>query len=260
MSMLSPPFGLITVFLFGLIIGSFLNVCIYRLPREESLVFPGSHCPACQAPIRPWENIPLLSFLLLRGRCRHCGSPISWRYPLVEGLTGLLFALTVREFGVTLLSLSLLLFLSGLVAVSFIDLDHQIIPNAITLPGIPLGLLLGVLTGEPPVLDRIIGALTGAGFLYLVLFYGGVFYGQDAMGEGDLNLIALIGAFLGWRAILVTILVACLSGSAVGLGLIALRRLGRREHMPFGPFLCLGAVVALLWGESLIAWYFGLVR
>jgi len=258
--MLSPPFGLITVFLFGLIIGSFLNVCIYRLPREESLVFPGSHCPVCQAPIRPWENIPLLSFLLLRGRCRHCGSPISWRYPLVEGLTGLLFALTVREFGVTLLSLSLLLFLSGLVVVSFTDLDHQIIPNAITLPGIPLGFLLGVLTGEPPVLDRIIGALTGAGFLYLVLFYGGVFYGQDAMGEGDLNLIALIGAFLGWRAILVTILVACLSGSAVGLGLIALRRLGRREHMPFGPFLCLGAVVALFWGEELIAWYLRLAR
>jgi len=245
---------------FGLIIGSFLNVVIHRLPKEESLVAPRSRCPACLTPIRARDNIPILSFLLLRGRCRDCGHPISWRYPLVEGLTGALFTLTVARFGLTLDSVFLLAFLSGLVAVSFIDFDHQIIPNAITLPGIPLGLLAGLLVGQPSVLDRLIGALTGAGFLYLVLFYGGVLYGQDAMGEGDLNLIALVGAFLGWRAVVVTILVACLAGSAVGLTLIALRRLGRREHIPFGPFLCLGAVVALFWGEHLIGWYAGFLR
>jgi leader peptidase (prepilin peptidase)/N-methyltransferase len=147
-----------------------------------------------------------------------------------------------------------------LVVVSFIDLDHQIIPNAITLPGIPLGLLGGIVVGEPPILDRLIGALAGAGFLYLVLLYGGALYGQDAMGEGDLNLIALVGAFLGWRAIVVTILVGCLTGSVVGLWLIASKRLGRRQHIPFGPFLALGAVVALFWGEALIGWYLGFLR
>jgi leader peptidase (prepilin peptidase)/N-methyltransferase len=209
--------------------------------------------------IRPWDNIPLLSFILLRGRCRDCGNPIAWRYPLVEALTGTLFAMTVAQFGVTLRTTFLLAFLCGLVVVSFIDLDHQIIPNAITLPGIPLGLLAGLVLGEPPLLDRVMGTLLGAGFLYLVLFYGGALYGQEAMGEGDLNLIALVGAFLGWKAVALTILLGCLFGSAVGLALIAVRRLGRRQHIPFGPFLSLGAMVALFWGERLIAWYLRLM-
>jgi leader peptidase (prepilin peptidase) / N-methyltransferase len=245
---------------FGLIVGSFLNVVIHRLPKDESLVVPRSRCPACQTPIRAVDNIPILSFILLRGRCRSCGNSISWRYPLVEGLTGILFALTVARFGLTLQAAFLASFLCGLVVVSFIDLDHQIIPNAITLPGIPLGLLAGLLVGQPPILDRLIGSLAGAGFLYLVLFYGGVLYGQDAMGEGDLNLIALVGSFLGWKAVAITILGGCLVGSVVGLGLMALGRVGRRQHIPFGPFLSLGAVVALFCGEQLIAWYLGLLR
>jgi leader peptidase (prepilin peptidase)/N-methyltransferase len=250
----------IFAFLFGSLVGSFLNVCIHRLPREESIVFPGSRCPACHIAIRPWDNIPILSFLLLRGRCRACGHPIAWRYPLVEGLTALLFAATVSRFGVTPLAATLLVFVAALTVITFIDLDHQIIPNIITLPGIPLGILAGLVLGEPPLLDRIIGALAGAGFLYLVLFYGSAFYGQDAMGEGDLNLIAMVGAFLGWKAVALTTLLACLFGSAVGLALIALRRLGRRQHIPFGPFLSLGAVVALFWGEELITWYLRLLR
>jgi leader peptidase (prepilin peptidase)/N-methyltransferase len=175
-------------------------------------------------------------------------------------LTGLLFVLTVLRFGLTLETAFLLILLSGLVVVSFIDLDHQIIPNAITLPGIPLGLLAGLLVAEPPLLDRLVGALVGAGFLYLVLFYGGVLYGQDAMGEGDLNLIALVGAFLGWRAVVVTILVACLAGSTVGIALILSRRLERQQHIPFGPFLSLGAVIALFWGNDLIGWYLAFLR
>ncbi len=241
----------------GLVVGSFLNVVIHRLPKDESIVVPRSHCPACRAPIRVRDNIPIVSFLLLAGRCRACGHPIAWRYPVVEGLTGLLFAMTVVQFGPTLQAAFLLTFLCGLVVVSFIDLDHQIIPNIITLPGIPLGLAGGLLLGHPPLLDRLIGALAGAGFLYLVLFYGGVLYGQEAMGEGDLNLIAMVGAFLGWKAVVITILVGCLVGSAVGLSLIALRRLGRRQHIPFGPFLSLGAVVALFRGDWLISWYLG---
>ncbi len=247
-------------FLFGAVVGSFLNVCIHRLPKEESIVVPRSRCPVCQRPIRAWDNIPLLSFILLRGHCRSCGHPISWRYPLVEALTAFLFVLTVSRFGVTLTSAFLLTFLCGLVVVSFIDLDHQIIPNVITLPGIPLGFIGGLLVWEPPLLDRLLGALAGAGFLYLVLFYGGVLYGQEAMGEGDLNLIALVGAFLGWKAVVVTILVACFVGSGVGLGLMALMRLGRRQHIPFGPFLSLGAVVALFWGERLIDLYSRFLR
>ncbi len=245
---------------FGLIIGSFLNVCIHRLPKGESVVQPGSRCPACLAPIRPWDNIPLISFILLRGRCRTCRHPISWRYPLVEALTAILFVLTVQRYGASLETVFLLIFLCGLVVASFIDLDHQVIPNVITLPGIPLGLLTALLVREPPLLDRLIGTLAGAGFLYLVLFYGGVLYGQDAMGEGDLNLIALVGAFLGWRAVVMTVLVACLSGSAVGIALMLMRRLGRRQHMPFGPFLSLGAVVALFWGKQIMAWYLGFLR
>jgi len=248
---------IVFAFLFGTAVGSFLNVCIYRLPKEESIVAPRSRCPACQSPIHALDNIPLISFALLRGRCRACGASIAWRYPLVEALTGILFALTVVRFGVTLQAAFLLTFLAGLIVISFIDLDHQIIPNVITLPGIPLGILTGFLFRDPPLLDRLIGALAGAGFLYLVLFYGGVLYGQEAMGEGDLNLIAMVGAFLGWKAVIVTILVGCLVGSAVGLSLIALRRLGRRQHIPFGPFLSLGAVVALFWGDRLIAWYLG---
>lgn len=245
---------------FGLIIGSFLNVVIHRLPREESLVTPRSRCPACQTPIRPWDNVPVVSFLLLRGRCRDCGQPISWRYPLVEGLTGLLFALTVARFGMTFLALSLLFLVSALVVVAFVDLDHQVIPNAITLPGIPLGLLAGLAVGGPSILDRILGALTGAGFLYLVLLYGSALYGRDAMGEGDLNLIALVGAFLGWRGVVVTILFGCVAGSFVGLTMIAFGRLGRRDHMPFGPFLATGALVALFVGDQLISWYVTLIR
>jgi leader peptidase (prepilin peptidase)/N-methyltransferase len=241
--------------LLGLVVGSFLNVCIYRIPRRESVAFPASHCPACGTPIRVWDNIPLLSFLLLRGRCRSCQAPIPWRYPLVEALTGALFAATLVCWGTTWQALSLLLLLSALIVVTFIDLDHQIIPNIITLPGIPVGILTGFLVSDPPLLDRILGTLIGAGFLYLVLYYGSVFYGQDAMGEGDLNLLAMIGAFLGWRAVLITLLVGCMSGSLVGLALIGTKRLSRREHMPFGPFLCLGAVVALFAGESLITWY-----
>src|SRR5574341_1931420 len=149
----------------GLIIGSFLNVVIHRLPKAESLVAPRSRCPACHAPIRALDNIPLVSFMLLRGRCRACAHPISWRYPLVEALTGILFVMTIARFGITLQAGFLLAFLCGLVVVSFIDLAHQIIPNAITLPGIPLGLLGGVLMGDPPLLDRLVGALAGAGFL-----------------------------------------------------------------------------------------------
>lgn len=248
---------ILIAFLFGSIVGSFLNVCIYRLPRGESVVAPRSRCPGCGKPIRAWDNIPILSFLILRGRCRDCGQPIAWRYPLVEGLTGILFALTVARYGPTALAASLLLFVAALVVIAFVDLDHQLIPNVITLPGIPLGLLAGLAVGGPPILERVLGALTGAGFLYLVLLYGDWWYQKEVMGEGDLNLMALVGAFLGWQAVILTLVLGCLSGALVGVTMIALRRLDRHDHIPFGPFLVLGALVSLFWGNAVIQWYAG---
>jgi leader peptidase (prepilin peptidase)/N-methyltransferase len=248
---------MLIAFIFGSIVGSFLNVCIYRLPRGESVVTPRSHCPGCGKLIRAWDNIPILSFLILRARCRDCGQPIAWRYPLVEGLTGLLFALIILQYGPTALAASLLLFVAALVVIAFVDLDHQEIPLEITLPGIPLGLLVGVAVGGPPILDRILGTLMGAGLLYLVLLYGNWWYEKEVMGEGDLNLMAMVGAFLGWKAVILTLILGCLSGSLVGVTLIALRRLDRHDHIPFGPYLVLGALVSLFWGDSLIAWYAG---
>ncbi|MBI3988522.1 MAG: prepilin peptidase, partial [candidate division NC10 bacterium] len=207
------PVVAVGTFLFGLTVGSFLNVCIYRLPRGESLVLPRSRCPTCGGPIKAWDNIPLISFLLLRGRCRACGARIAWRYPMVELLTGLLFLLTVARFGLGPSTPFLLFFLSALVVVTFIDLEHQIIPHVITLPAIPLGLLMSLLFRSPPFAEAVVGAMAGAGFLYLVAVYGEVLLRKESMGGGDLNLVAAIGAFLGWKKMLLTIFLGAVFGS-----------------------------------------------
>lgn len=270
-------------FLFGLAVGSFLNVCIYRLPRGESLILPRSRCPTCGNPIKAWDNIPLLSFLLLRGRCRACGARISWRYPAVELLTGLLFLLAVARFGLGPSTPFLLLFLSALVVVTFIDLEHQIIPHVITLPAIPLGLLMSLLFRSPPFLEAVVGTLAGAGFLYLVAVYGEVLLRKESMGGGDVNLVAAIGAFLGWKKMLLAIFLGAVFGAIGGGVLLALgiqfvpgepegqgdeEAFSSKEEgvppssgyrIPFGPFLALGAVVSLFFGEGLIRWYVNLL-
>lgn len=242
-------------FVCGAIIGSFLNVCIYRLPAGESIVFPSSHCPGCGVPISYRDNIPLLGYLLLRGRCRACGSAISLRYPLVEALAGVAMVLLLYRFGVSPALVVYGSFMAALIVISFIDLDHQIIPDVISLPGIVVGLVCSALGQGPPFVASVVGALVGGGILYAVAVGYHAITGREGMGGGDIKLLAMIGAFLGWRAVLVTLIVGSFSGALVGVVLIVARGTDARMPIPFGPFLALGAVCALAFGERLIEWY-----
>ncbi len=236
--------------LFGLAVGSFVNVVIARLPARRSIVSPPSACPRCGAPIRWYDNVPLVSFALLRGRCRDCRAGIPWRYPAVELLTGGLFLLAVERLGVSLDLSRALVLLAALVAITGIDLDHQIIPDVITLPGIAAGLGWSLATGHPPLPASIIGAAVGGALFFVIIVASG-----GGMGGGDMKLGAMLGAFLGWRLLLVGIMVAVLTGGIVAIILLALRRRGRKDAIPFGPYLALGGAVALLWGEEIVAWY-----
>jgi leader peptidase (prepilin peptidase)/N-methyltransferase len=242
------------VFVFGLIIGSFCNVVIYRLPQGKSIVRPASRCRSCDSFIRPWDNIPLLSYALLKGRCRFCKEPISLRYPAVESLSGVLYVLLYLKFGLTVTFAVYALLTSALVIVAFIDLDHKIIPNIITLPGmaVGLGLSLGVSPIRPPA--SLIGLISGGAIFYLIALISG-----GGMGGGDIKLIAMIGAFLGLQGVLFTIFVSALSGSVVGVMLMLLGRKGRKDRVPFGPFLAFGAILYMLVGNDLIQWYLDLV-
>lgn len=243
------------VILYGLILGSFLNVCIHRLPLGESIVRPASRCPHCAAPIRPYNNIPLLSYILLRGRCPACSAPISARYPLVEALTALAaWALFVRFPNAPLL-LGYGAFVAALIVVTFIDLDHQIIPDVISLPGIVVGLLWAACGFGPTWWPSVAGVVVGGGSLYTVAFGYYALTGREGMGGGDIKLLAMIGAFLGWQGVVVTLIIGSLSGSVVGVMLMAALRRGRHQPIPFGPFLAAGAICALFFGDELIAWY-----
>ncbi len=266
---MSNPIVVAFSFLLGLVVGSFCNVCIHRIPEGESIVIPGSRCPNCRTAIKAYDNIPVLSFLFLKGQCRSCGHRISWQYPIVEILTGSLFALTIFRFGLTWHTGVLWAFVAALVVVTLIDLEHQIVPDIITLPGIAIGLAWSVLTAllsiggyrgvvsfsAPAPLEAILGTVVGGGILYLVAVVS-----RGGMGGGDIKLTAMIGAFLGWRAVLLTIFLGTLTGSVIALLLLASGKKGRKDPMPFGPFLALGAVLALFWGGELIAAYFRLVR
>lgn len=234
----------------GLLIGSFLNVCIHRLPNDESIRFPGSRCPACRHPVRWWDNIPLLSFMVLRGRCRDCGTAISLRYPLVEFLNGAGYVLLVWRFGLNAPTLIYALLFSALLVVTFIDLDHQIIPDRITLPGMVVGVMASTLVLPLGFLNSIFGLLLGG-----VLFYGVAAASRGGMGGGDIKLIAMIGAFLGWQQTLLTIFIGALSGSVIGLFLMVAMGKNRKYPVPFGPFLSLGALVSLFMGPAIWNWY-----
>lgn len=250
---------LFTVFLFGAIIGSFLNVCIYRIPAGESVVTPRSRCGACRTPIRPFDNIPILSYLLLRGRCRACGIGISPRYPFVEALTGVAALAAFFEYGPSLHGLITFAFLCALIVISVIDLDHQIIPNIISVPGIGIGFVAALLVGQPSWEASLAGLLLGGGLLWLVSESYYRVTGREGMGFGDVKLLAMIGAFLGWQAIPITILLASLTGTFIGVGVMIARGSDARTPIPFGPFLAAGAVCALFFGDALIHWYLGLV-
>jgi leader peptidase (prepilin peptidase)/N-methyltransferase len=237
-------------FVFGAVIGSFANVCIHRLPGHQSLVFPASHCPHCQRALRPWHNIPLLSYLWLRGRCAYCQVGISWRYPLVECLCGLLYGFLYSQFGLSAHSLILTVFTTALLIVSFIDLAHKIVPDVITLPGILAGLIVSLFLTPVGIINAFLGLVLGGGLFLLIAVLS-----RGGMGGGDIKLVAMIGAFLGWQAVLLTIFLAASLGAVIGIGLILLKQKGRKDPLPFGPFLALGAFIAMVWGPDLIFWY-----
>jgi len=254
------PFAIYALFafLFGSIVGSFLNVCIYRLPKEESVVFPPSHCPHCSYQIRWYDNIPLVSYLLLRGKCRGCGSSISLQYPLVELINGVLTLLLFLRFGPSLAFAALFLFCSALVVITFIDIEHQIIPDEISLSGIVIGFILSFFLKGHSWLNSLLGILLGGGSLLLVAYVYQRITGKDGMGGGDIKLLAMMGAFLGWKAMPFIIFASSLVGSVFGISLMLLQKKDAKLAIPFGPYLAFGAVLYIFYGKSLIRWYLGL--
>jgi len=251
------PLALAFAFLFGLCVGSFLNVVIARLPVGRSIVRPGSACLQCGSSIAWYDNLPLLSYALLRARCRQCRAPISWRYPAIELTCGVLFALACVSFSSSPRLVTALIFLAGLVAITWIDLDHQIIPDVLSLPGIALGLLLSLAPDGIGWKDALAGTVVGGGLFVLIIVGSALVIGQPGMGVGDVKLGAMIGAFLGWKLVLLTILLSVLIGGPLAAALLATGRKGRKDPVPFGPFLALGGMISLFWGDALLAWYFG---
>jgi leader peptidase (prepilin peptidase)/N-methyltransferase len=239
----------------GALVGSFLNVCILRLPKEESIVWPGSHCPQCKNPIRFYDNIPLISYLLLKGRCRDCHRPISFQYPLIEGITAVASLILFMKFGPSLSYLFYFLFVAALIVITVIDLYHQIIPDLISLPGIGVGLLASLIIPQITLFNSVIGILLGGGSLFLVANVYHWLFKREGMGGGDVKLLAMIGAFLGWKAVILTILLGSLIGSMIGVMVMVLKGKDFKYAIPFGPFLSMGAVVSLFYQNEIIYWY-----
>ncbi len=266
------------VFAFGAVIGSFLNVCVHRMPLEESIVTPPSHCPHCNERIRWVDNIPLVSYLALRGKCRHCGAKISPRYFLVELLTALLFLLMWLKLtewdrplvhGIYFLKAPIYwMVIAGLIVATFIDFEHYIIPNEITFGGLIVGLLLSAI--YPPLMDAdtikssllrsLLGAVVGGLSLLTVAVVGKLIFRKEAMGMGDVKLLAAIGAFFGWQSTLFTILVSSLLGGMVGVVLVLGRRKGWESRIPYGPYIAFGAVLWMFCGHEIVNWYLSFIR
>jgi len=238
--------------LLGAVAGSFLNVCIHRLPRGESLVFPASHCPRCGGGISWYDNIPVASYLLLRGRCRRCRESISGRYPVVEALAAAMALGAYAKFGLSLAGGVVFLFLAVLIVIVFIDMEHQIIPHEIILPGIPVFLLAAVFIMDMPLLESLLGLVTGISSLYLIAVYYEAVTGNEGMGGGDVNLMGMLGAFLGWKSLLFILMIAAFTGAAVGVALMIKKNETMKYAVPFGPFLSLGAVLYLFWGKDFL--------
>ena len=245
-------------FMLGACVGSFLNVCIWRLPREQSVVRPRSRCPHCSHPIAWYDNIPLVSYLLLGARCRHCRGTIHWRYPLVEGLSGALTVLVLRRFGLTPAGAVYLLFVWALIVVSFIDLEHQIIPDEISLGGLILGLVMSALIPQLHGTDQavialrraFVGAMVGGGLLYVTGALGSVVFRKEAMGGGDVKLLGMAGSLLGWKLVTFTFFFAPVLALVPGLWVLLLKR---SHVIPYGPFLSLALVLALFVGNRVMA-------
>jgi leader peptidase (prepilin peptidase)/N-methyltransferase len=241
--------------LLGALVGSFLNVCIFRLPKEESIVWPGSHCPHCKNPIQFYDNLPVISYILLRAKCRHCHSPISLQYPLVEGITALGSLVLFMKFGPSLSYLFYFVLVAALIVIAVIDLYHQIIPDVISLPGIGVGLGGSLIIPQITFFNSLVGTLLGGGSLFLVATLYQWLFKREGMGGGDVKLLAMIGAFLGWKAVILTILLSSLIGSITGIIMMVLKGKDFKYAIPFGPFLSLGAVIALFYQNEIIFWY-----
>jgi leader peptidase (prepilin peptidase)/N-methyltransferase len=256
---LEPPLFEWSALLFGLIVGSFANVCIHRLPRKQSVGTPPSACPHCGTRIRPWDNVPVLSYLALRGRCRGCKAPISIRYPLVEAANGAAYLGLALLMGPTWRTLAMMVLVTALIVLSLIDLEWQILPNVITIPGVIVGLLASALPGQPTLL----GALAAAAGGYLALMALALAWQRwrrvEALGQGDWKMTAMLGAFLGWQGMVLTVFIASVLGTLVGMGLILFAGRTGQHKLPLGTFLGLAGIVVVFVGDPLLAWYKGLL-
>ena len=243
----------------SLVVGSFLNVCIYRLPRRESLLYPASHCPVCNRALAWFENVPLISWLVLGGRCRTCRTRIPVQYPLVEAITAAVFVSAYVIYGWTPLLAARLLFACAMIVLFVIDLQHRILPNAITLPGVVAGFVLSFFL-PPGWRSSLIGLLAGGGVLFAIAESYYRIRGHEGLGMGDVKMLAMIGAFLGWPLMLVTLVLASFTGSFVGISLLVSRRADMKAALPFGTFLAIGALVAAVAGNMFLDWYLTFYR
>lgn len=248
----------VIIILFGLALGSFLNVVIYRLPRHLSLISPPSSCPRCGKRIKVFENIPLLSYLILGGRCSECRTRIPLTYPLVEVLTPLCFLLLYSQYSFSLHFFASSLFVCGLIALGFIDYEHQILPDEITLPGLALALIYSFFRDESNLRGALIGAVFGAGILLLIYVLYYVLRKKEGLGMGDVTMMLMVGAFLGWKQTLLTLILASFGGSLIGIALILFTKKGAQHALPFGTFLAPAAFVSLLYGTQIINAYIAL--
>jgi len=257
--MTQDTLALVGLAILGLAVGSFLNVCIHRLPRKASIVQPPSSCPNCGYVLRWLDNIPVVSYLMLGGRCRQCRTPISIRYPIVEMLTMAIFVLHYVVFGADVILVPRLLFACVLIVLFAIDLEHHLLPNVITLPGIVVGLAFSTMV-SPGLVDALIGTVLGGAMLWLI---GEAYYryaGVEGMGGGDVKMLAMIGAFLGWQLVILTLVFSSFAGALVGLLVIAIRRGGMKYALPYGTFLSLAALVSSLFGAGIVDWYLRLYQ
>ncbi len=248
--------------IFGLCVGSFLNVCIYRIPDEsKSINHPSrSICLNCGSTLKIYDNIPVLSYIWLKGRCRQCQDRISWRYPLVELLTGLGAISIFLKSGLTLATLIYFIFIACLLVITFVDLDHRIIPDVITLPGIPVFFVMALAVPDVTLKDSLIGLLIGGGSLWAVAFIYKLVTGKDGMGGGDIKLLAMMGVLIGWQGVLFTIFISSAIGSVTGLLVMLVQKGNMKLAVPFGPFLAIGAISYIFFGQQIIYWYFNLLN
>jgi leader peptidase (prepilin peptidase)/N-methyltransferase len=243
--------------IFGAIVGSFLNVCIFRLPEGISIIKPGSHCPLCKKPVKPFDNVPMLSYLILMGRCRNCKGRISIRYPIVEAISTIFSVYFFSRYGFSFEYLSRYILLCSLIVITFIDISHKIIPDWITLPGILAGFGLSFLVMEITPIESVAGIFLGGGSLYSIAFLYHLIAHREGMGGGDVKLIAMIGAFTGYKGVIFTIFTASATGTFVGIPILLIQGKGRETPIPFGPFLALGTVIYMMWGREIVRWYLG---